>query len=234
MPFAVPMIWREPKDHSSDYYFCLTKTTSITSKSRHTVEYPDLSSAMRPVPHSDILPMPQPSENTNLKQKCYSISDAKIKEGIFVGTQILELLQDGNFQNSLNGVKAAAWKSFGNWEYLAILESIQKFRNYLSGTKEHQPNLTDPSITVDVNGIHTIRRKGVNRIIIPEAFQHLLMNQVHNEYNHPGLIKLGNKASETQSKFNEVMTLLADLTGYIRKGNDLSGPMEAIKGSSQT
>ncbi|UYV71887.1 hypothetical protein LAZ67_9000882 [Cordylochernes scorpioides] len=63
MPFAVPMIWREPKDHSSDCYFCLTKTTGITSKSRHTVEYPDLPSAMRPVPHSDILPVPQPPES---------------------------------------------------------------------------------------------------------------------------------------------------------------------------
>ncbi|UYV82677.1 hypothetical protein LAZ67_22000521 [Cordylochernes scorpioides] len=63
MPFAVPMIWREPKDHSSDCYFCLTKTTGITSKSRHTVEYPDLPSAMRPVPLSDILPVPQPPEN---------------------------------------------------------------------------------------------------------------------------------------------------------------------------
>ncbi|UYV66246.1 hypothetical protein LAZ67_4000972 [Cordylochernes scorpioides] len=176
MPFAVPMIWREPKDHSSDCYFYLTKTTGITSKSRHTVEY--LPSAMRPVPHSDILPAPQPPENvifsdddsdrreqqaddTNfeaghknivnpplidseniylpplhiklgimknfvkamdrnangfayLKQKCSSIFDAKIKEGIFVGPQIRELQQDGNFQNSLNEVEAAAWNSFRN------------------------------------------------------------------------------------------------------------------------
>ncbi|UYV78677.1 hypothetical protein LAZ67_16002346 [Cordylochernes scorpioides] len=63
MPFAVPMIWRVPKDHSSDCYFCLTKTTGITSKSRQTVEYPDLPSAMRSVPHIDILPVPQPPEN---------------------------------------------------------------------------------------------------------------------------------------------------------------------------
>ncbi|UYV71963.1 hypothetical protein LAZ67_9001368 [Cordylochernes scorpioides] len=195
MSFAVPMIWRGPKDHSSDFYFCLTKTTGITSKSRHTVEYPDLPSAMRPVPHSDILPVPQIPENVifsdddsdrreqqsndtnfevgassephlltkgdlndlvrdldlskkqsellgsrlkgwnllhedtknfvkamdrnasgfaSLKQKCSSISDAKIKEGIFVGPQIRELLQDGNFQNSLNEVEIAAWNSFRN------------------------------------------------------------------------------------------------------------------------
>ncbi|UYV72024.1 hypothetical protein LAZ67_9001576 [Cordylochernes scorpioides] len=49
-----------------------------------------------------------------LKQKCSSISEAKIKEGIFVGPQIRELQQDGNFQNSLNEVEAAAWNSFRN------------------------------------------------------------------------------------------------------------------------
>ncbi|UYV84365.1 hypothetical protein LAZ67_X001944 [Cordylochernes scorpioides] len=49
-----------------------------------------------------------------LKQKCSSISDAKMKEGIFVGPQIRELLQDENFQNSLNKVEAAVWNSFKN------------------------------------------------------------------------------------------------------------------------
>ncbi|UYV71936.1 hypothetical protein LAZ67_9001208 [Cordylochernes scorpioides] len=49
-----------------------------------------------------------------LKEKCSSISEAKIKEGIFVGPQIRELQQDGNFQNSLNEVEAAAWNSFRN------------------------------------------------------------------------------------------------------------------------
>ncbi|UYV67880.1 hypothetical protein LAZ67_5002371 [Cordylochernes scorpioides] len=51
-----------------------------------------------------------------LKQKCFSISDAKIKEGIFVGPQIRELPQDGNFQNNLNEVEAAAWSFFRNAE----------------------------------------------------------------------------------------------------------------------
>ncbi|UYV83522.1 K02A2.6-like [Cordylochernes scorpioides] len=50
----------------------------------------------------------------NLKQKFSSISEAKIKEGIFVGPQIRELQQDANFQNSLNEVEAAAWNSFRN------------------------------------------------------------------------------------------------------------------------
>ncbi|UYV80918.1 hypothetical protein LAZ67_19002184 [Cordylochernes scorpioides] len=49
-----------------------------------------------------------------LNQKFSNISEAKIKEGIFVGPQIRELQQDGNFQNSLNEIEAAAWNSFRN------------------------------------------------------------------------------------------------------------------------
>ncbi|UYV68846.1 hypothetical protein LAZ67_6001252 [Cordylochernes scorpioides] len=49
-----------------------------------------------------------------LRQIFSSISEAKIKEGIFVGPQIRELQQDGNFENSLNEVEAAAWNSFRN------------------------------------------------------------------------------------------------------------------------
>jgi len=56
MPFTVPMVWREPKDYSSDCYFCLTYIIRITSKSKHTVKYPYLLSAMRHVPHSKELP----------------------------------------------------------------------------------------------------------------------------------------------------------------------------------
>jgi hypothetical protein len=63
VPFTVPMVWREPKDHSSDCYFCLTDITRITSKSKNTVKYPDLPSVITHVPHSKELPIPKPLEN---------------------------------------------------------------------------------------------------------------------------------------------------------------------------
>jgi len=66
MPFTIPIAWRQPTDHVSDCYFCLTSITGVTAKSKHTVQYPDLPSAMRPVPHGAELPVPKPPTNMTL------------------------------------------------------------------------------------------------------------------------------------------------------------------------
>jgi hypothetical protein len=50
MPFATTMVWREPTHHVSDCYFCPTSITGVTTKSKHAVQYPNLPSAMRPLP----------------------------------------------------------------------------------------------------------------------------------------------------------------------------------------
>ena len=59
MPFAIPMVWREQKNHYDDCYFCLIDITGFSSKNKHTIVYQDLESARRPIPH-DILPIPIP------------------------------------------------------------------------------------------------------------------------------------------------------------------------------
>ena len=69
MTFAIPMVWREPQDHSSDCYFCITQIKGVSSKSKHTVKYPDLPSAMRPVPHSEDLPIPHPPTHLTLEDE---------------------------------------------------------------------------------------------------------------------------------------------------------------------
>eukprot|EP00731_Ephydatia_muelleri_P006654 Em0003g902a len=68
MPFAVPMIWREQKDHVTDCYFCLTNVSGFSAKNKKSIEYPILPSAIRPVPHDDSLPIPEPPEKWSLDE----------------------------------------------------------------------------------------------------------------------------------------------------------------------
>ena len=64
--FAVPMVWSEPRNHEDDCYFCLINITGFNASSRKKIKYPNLRSAMRPVPHSDDLPVPTPPVNKDL------------------------------------------------------------------------------------------------------------------------------------------------------------------------
>ena len=68
------MVWREPRNHADDCYFCLTNITGFNASSRKNIKYPNLRSAMRPVPHSDDLPVPTPPVNKDL----LSSSDEKM------------------------------------------------------------------------------------------------------------------------------------------------------------
>ena len=56
--FGVPMVWREPKNHSDDCYFCSVNVSGLTSKTRSSIQYPNLPSALQPIPHSNELPIP--------------------------------------------------------------------------------------------------------------------------------------------------------------------------------
>ena len=43
MPFAVPIVWREPLNHSSDCYFCLTPpvASGMNRKKKQRIDYPN-------------------------------------------------------------------------------------------------------------------------------------------------------------------------------------------------
>lgn len=62
LKFGIPMVWREPSDHASDCYFCAINTTGINRKNRHSLQYPDLPSARRPVAHCEEIPVPSFTE----------------------------------------------------------------------------------------------------------------------------------------------------------------------------
>ena len=55
LSFAVPMLWREHKDHVTDCYFCLADTQGLCHNARNKILYPSLPSAISSVAHSDQL-----------------------------------------------------------------------------------------------------------------------------------------------------------------------------------
>ena len=99
MKFAVPMIWKEQENHVNDYYFGLAQVSSgINRYKKRNVDYPDLNSAQRPLPHSDILPVPIPPEQEKesayedfkmIVDQCGRISDEQDDE---IETEVSTLL----------------------------------------------------------------------------------------------------------------------------------------------
>ena len=58
LSFGIPMVWREPKNHFDDCYFCLVNISGFSAKTKFAITYPNLPSAIRPVPHSDDVLIP--------------------------------------------------------------------------------------------------------------------------------------------------------------------------------
>ena len=57
MRFGVPMVWREPMNHHDDCYFCMVDMTGWNSFKKKTWFYPDIKSAIRPLPHCSEVPV---------------------------------------------------------------------------------------------------------------------------------------------------------------------------------
>ena len=81
MPFGIPMIWREQKDHVTDCYFCLTKTTGYSTKNKHLITYPNLPSAIRPQPHDDAIPVPTRPTDSHACDSSDDTDDSDDNEG---------------------------------------------------------------------------------------------------------------------------------------------------------
>ena len=79
--FALLMIWREPTDHVTDSYFCLTNIKRSSKKNKSKTVYPSCQSTLKPVPHSTDIPIPKaPSrevfERPESSTEPYSTSEA--------------------------------------------------------------------------------------------------------------------------------------------------------------
>ncbi|UYV68729.1 hypothetical protein LAZ67_6000566 [Cordylochernes scorpioides] len=81
----------------------------------------------------------------------------------------------------------------GKLQYEADLLSRNPFCGFLDATliKTHQsPPSKESSLTIDHNGLHTVSRKGVTKIILPKPLIQQLLQTVHAQYNHPGISQM--------------------------------------------
>ncbi|UYV77237.1 K02A2.6-like [Cordylochernes scorpioides] len=81
----------------------------------------------------------------------------------------------------------------GTQQLEAVLLSRNTFCGFLDASliKNHQPSPSgNSSLTIDHNGLHTISRKGVTKIIIPKTLTNKLLQTVHTQYNHPGISQM--------------------------------------------
>lgn len=58
MNFGTPMIWRDPVNHQTNCYICLTDIFGFSSKTKQNIAYAAVSSVTLPVAHSPELPIP--------------------------------------------------------------------------------------------------------------------------------------------------------------------------------
>ena len=67
----LPFQWSEGKKKITDIYFCMIFLKGINRKNKHHIQYPDVSSASKPIPHSPELPVPEP--DSDMRYMAYSI-----------------------------------------------------------------------------------------------------------------------------------------------------------------
>ncbi|XP_076361827.1 uncharacterized protein LOC143252893 [Tachypleus tridentatus] len=81
MKFAVPRIWREPTDHSSNCNFCMVAPSKYRAgKNSSVIMYPDLPSSIAPVPDCFELPVPTLPK----RKQPFSEESSKSKEEVDV------------------------------------------------------------------------------------------------------------------------------------------------------
>lgn len=134
LPFGIPMVWREPKDHLSDCYFCIVKTSGFNKKNKHKIEYPSLPSAIRPVPHSAQIPVPVFQELPSLEIQEYESSEDRRDS------------TDEEFKVSNDSVR----KGFNQHELNDLVRDLglSKKASELLASRLHEKNLLEKGVKV--------------------------------------------------------------------------------------
>ena len=93
------MVWRSPKNHHDDCYFCMVNMSGWNRHKKNSWYYPDLESARRPVPHCEEVPIPIFS----------SLPKLVSNDNLFAETEEVNS-DDSNYSDSMSDT-TAEWQS---------------------------------------------------------------------------------------------------------------------------
>ncbi|GFU90785.1 uncharacterized protein TNCV_4870171 [Trichonephila clavipes] len=161
--FAVPMIWRESKNHSDNCYFCSCSVQGFNLKNRKDISYPSIiRSAIRPVPHGPDLPIPSPPDTLgnildDLDQISHISSDSD--DGYDPGTNDPELFSQSDLNDLVRdlGLPRDTAEVLGSrLKERHLLNSGVSFSWYRFREKEFVPFFTQEGDLVFCNNVPAI------------------------------------------------------------------------------
>ena len=136
------MVWREPQNHADDCYFCLTNITGFNASSRKKIKYPNLQSAMRPVPHSDDLPVPTPPVNKDLLSSSDEEMPSREDSAESISLEDIESTYSGTSSNEPH------WITQADLNDLACDLYLSKQQSKLLASRLKQKNLVQEDVRI--------------------------------------------------------------------------------------
>ena len=138
MPFAIPMIWREPRDHHSDCYFCMTNIAGFSKKNKTGIVYPNCESALRPVAHDAENTIPVAPSQADLERDEDMQSEGEVDSDVYEPDEVEKkphLIGQGELNDLVRDLGLTKTKAellgsrLQQWNLLEKGTTISHFRN---------------------------------------------------------------------------------------------------------
>ena len=222
MPFAVPMIWREPTSHENDCYFCMTKIKGFTKKTRSKIaySYSDCSSALKPVPHDSEMPVPKrpmESEPENSSDECPGATGMDVtyeseQEGphLLDQTDLNDLIRDLKLNKEKSELLSSRLKE---WNLLEPGTKVTHFRDRHSGFSVFYKEDKGICYCFDVEGLFseldTEHKSEEWRLFIDSGKNSLKAVLLHNGNKKPSVpLACASGMKETYETMETLLTLI--------------------------
>lgn len=113
LSFKKPMIWREPFDHMTDCYFCVTNVTGINSKNKHTIKYAEVLSVTKPVSRdrNEEGPVPPGLSSSNSSQPSVEIQNCGSSFSAFENSEEQHLITQCELNDLIRDLNLPIHKS---------------------------------------------------------------------------------------------------------------------------